>query len=83
MQVYERMLPRRLRVIRGDLAFLQVLRFVHLPSDQFLPRLGSGSTQLSEDSRTLELDAAGYNIFQPLDQATTKVAASINGIAGS
>ncbi|EIW58922.1 uncharacterized protein TRAVEDRAFT_107681, partial [Trametes versicolor FP-101664 SS1] len=77
VQIYESTLPGRFRAIHGDLAFLQVSRFVHLPSDQFLLRLDPSSTLLGPDARMLELDSASYRIFQTLESAIQKLATSI------
>ncbi|KAH9855569.1 hypothetical protein C2E23DRAFT_813848 [Lenzites betulinus] len=80
VQVYEHTVARRFRAIHGDLAFLQVTRFLHLPSNQFLLWLDPQAAQLSPDSRVLELNPASFGLYQDLEQAVPRLSASVKDL---
>ncbi|OSC96312.1 hypothetical protein PYCCODRAFT_1379434, partial [Trametes coccinea BRFM310] len=65
MQVYEHSFYRKFRAIHQDLATLQVFRFLHTPADHILLRIAA-KCSLSQDKRTLDIDATAYDDFNRL-----------------
>ncbi|KAI0629632.1 hypothetical protein C8Q77DRAFT_1065756 [Trametes polyzona] len=69
VQLYEHAFNRRFRAIHQELSTLQIYKFLHIPSDDVLLRLPAECT-LSQDQRTLDVDACAHDIFSRLASAT-------------
>ncbi|TFY67004.1 hypothetical protein EVJ58_g1898 [Rhodofomes roseus] len=77
VQVYEPRLRNHFRAVLGSMGHLQVFRFAHVPSSQFLMRLPPSSCIVRDDGRSLEVELPAFKIFDDLERALPRVLAAI------
>ncbi|TFY61741.1 hypothetical protein EVJ58_g4316 [Rhodofomes roseus] len=77
IQVYEPRLRNHFRAVLGSMGHLQVFRFAHIPSSQFLVRLPPSSCVARDDGRSLEVELPAFKIFDDLARALPRVLAAI------
>ncbi|KAH9841944.1 uncharacterized protein C8Q71DRAFT_885445 [Rhodofomes roseus] len=77
VQVYEPRLRNHFRAVLGSMGHLQVFRFAHIPSSQFLLRLPPSSCVVRDDGRSLEVELPAFKIFDDLARALPRVLAAI------
>ena len=62
------------------MSHLQVFRFSHIASSNFLLRLPVGSCQLSDDGRSLEVQATVHSVVDGLQHALPRLLAAMKQI---